>query len=179
MHKMYVAVVETGPQPDSGYSACFPDLPGCAAAGDTIAACVEDAHGALSLHLAGMIEDGEPLPAPTPLDQITVDDEVIVAHMAFIRVPVTGKTHCINIAENNDILLDQQKAYLEDYGIIETTELHDHEALHMASFLYQSVDRELIAHPSIYQNLERFKLACEAFDKLYELYNLIADEHMK
>ncbi|MBB6212518.1 type II toxin-antitoxin system HicB family antitoxin [Novispirillum itersonii] len=104
MFKTYAAVIETGPDSEAGCSAFFPDLPGCAAAGDTVAACFEDAHGALALHLAGMIEDGDPLPDPTPLDQITVDDDVHVAHIALIRVPVTGKTQRINITIDSTLL---------------------------------------------------------------------------
>ncbi|SIS36843.1 hypothetical protein [Insolitispirillum peregrinum] len=81
--------------------------------------------------------------------------------------------------ENEDAILEMQKICKKEYGIIETTEFHDHEALHMTSFLFQSIDRELMGHPSIYQNFDRFKLANEAFSKLFELYNLIAEEHMK
>lgn len=102
MHKSYVCVIESDDNP--GYSAFFPDLPGCAAAGDSITECFEDAHGALALHLAGMIEDGDPLPTPTPLDKIIVDDGVTVAHLALIRVPVTGKTQRINITVDSTLL---------------------------------------------------------------------------
>ncbi|GAB3132388.1 hypothetical protein GCM10027256_39410 [Novispirillum itersonii subsp. nipponicum] len=44
------------------------------------------------------------MPDPTPLDQITVDDDVHVAHIALIRVPVTGKTQRINITIDSTLL---------------------------------------------------------------------------
>ena len=57
----YVALLEkTG----TGYSAHVPDLPGCVAAGSTIEETTELVRGAIRMHLAGMAEDGEPIPEP-------------------------------------------------------------------------------------------------------------------
>jgi predicted RNase H-like HicB family nuclease len=49
----------------SGYSAWVPDLPGCVAAADTRVECEQLIREAIALHLAGMREDGEPIPEPT------------------------------------------------------------------------------------------------------------------
>ncbi|MEJ5979225.1 type II toxin-antitoxin system HicB family antitoxin [Novosphingobium sp. PS1R-30] len=69
----YVAVIEEG---DRGFGAYFPDLPGCATAGDTIAETIALASEALQLHVLGMREDCEILPEPTGLDDIPMDPEV-------------------------------------------------------------------------------------------------------
>jgi len=49
-------------QTGTGYSAHVPDLPGCVAAGSTLAETTELIRRAISLHVAGMREDGEPIP---------------------------------------------------------------------------------------------------------------------
>jgi predicted RNase H-like HicB family nuclease len=58
----YAIVIERGP---SSYSAYVPDLPGCVAVGasvDDVKALIRDA---IDAHLAGLREDGEPIPEPS------------------------------------------------------------------------------------------------------------------
>lgn len=50
---------------ETGYSAYAPDLPGCVAAGDTLEETSRLMMEAIDTHLAGMREDGEPIPEPT------------------------------------------------------------------------------------------------------------------
>ena len=47
----------------------FPDFPGCITAGETLNEAHALAAEALSFHVEGMLADGEPLPAPTPLER--------------------------------------------------------------------------------------------------------------
>lgn len=62
MLKIYEAVIE----PDEmGFSATFPDIPGCATQGDDMQDVCEMASDALSMMLSVMVEDGRPLPDPT------------------------------------------------------------------------------------------------------------------
>ncbi len=49
---------------ETGYSAHVPDLPGCVAAGATLEDTSALIRDAIRMHLAGMVEDGEPIPAP-------------------------------------------------------------------------------------------------------------------
>ncbi len=49
---------------DTRYSAYVPDLPGCVAAGATFEETIELMRGAIKMHLAGLREDGEPIPEP-------------------------------------------------------------------------------------------------------------------
>lgn len=59
----YPALFE--PEKNGGYSVSFPDLDGCFTQGDTYEAAYANAVDALSLHLYGMEEDGEAIPAPS------------------------------------------------------------------------------------------------------------------
>jgi len=49
----------------TGYSGYVPDLPGCVAAGDTLEQTSQLLLEAIEFHLAGMREDGDPIPEPT------------------------------------------------------------------------------------------------------------------
>jgi predicted RNase H-like HicB family nuclease len=93
----YVAVVHKEPASDYGVS--FPDFPGCITAGKTIDEAKDLAYEALLLHWEGLREDGEPLPAPTNLEDIVANPENADA-MAFLVVSVPdaqGKAKRINI----------------------------------------------------------------------------------
>ena len=59
----YLILVEGGPP--SNYSAWSPDLIGCVATGAGVEACVAAMHDAIVLHLQGMAEDGDAIPAPS------------------------------------------------------------------------------------------------------------------
>jgi predicted RNase H-like HicB family nuclease len=49
----------------TGYSAYVPDLPGCITTGPTREEAERLIREAIEFHLAGMREDGEPIPEPT------------------------------------------------------------------------------------------------------------------
>ena len=57
----YLVVIEKG---TSSCGAYVPDLPGCVAVGETRAEVAELIHEAIEFHLAGMKEDGLPIPEP-------------------------------------------------------------------------------------------------------------------
>jgi predicted RNase H-like HicB family nuclease len=59
MRMRYLVVYQQGP---SSYSAYSPDLPGCVAAGASLAETRQNMLGAIELHLSGLREDGLPLP---------------------------------------------------------------------------------------------------------------------
>lgn len=58
--KDYPAIFEAGTK--ESCSVFFPDIPGCVSAGDTFKEAKVNAIEALSLHISGMIEDGEKAP---------------------------------------------------------------------------------------------------------------------
>jgi predicted RNase H-like HicB family nuclease len=59
----YLILIEGGPP--SNYSAWSPDLPGCAATGDTVEEAVEHMRAAIAFHLEGLAEDGARIPEPS------------------------------------------------------------------------------------------------------------------
>ena len=58
----YMVVIEKG---DTSYGAYVPDLPGCIAVGDTESEVRKLIREAISFHIEGLIESGEPVPAPS------------------------------------------------------------------------------------------------------------------
>ncbi len=79
----YIAVVHK--DPDSDYGVSLPDFPGCITAGSTIDEAKDMAREALSLHIKGMLEDGEKIPEPSSLEDVMADPENADA-IAFLVV---------------------------------------------------------------------------------------------
>ena len=68
--KRYPVVIEPT---TTGYSAYSPDVPGCAAAGDTEEETRRNFQDALTVHFEAMREVGEPIPEPhTSVDYVEV-----------------------------------------------------------------------------------------------------------
>lgn len=87
--RYYTAVLEVAA--DGGYGVFFPDLPGCTSGGADAQEAATNAAEALALHIAGMVEDGEPLPAPSAPDApLPADwaDMPVLAAAPRILVPV-------------------------------------------------------------------------------------------
>jgi predicted RNase H-like HicB family nuclease len=93
---IYVAIVE-GDQ-DRGYSAFFPDLPGCVTAAETMVELPSAARDALSLHLQGMAEDGDAFPEPTALEDIKADAEVKEVGRILVDAEVEDAPVRVNIS---------------------------------------------------------------------------------
>jgi predicted RNase H-like HicB family nuclease len=68
----YSVVIEKG---ERNYSAYLPDVPGCIATGRTSKAALKRLARALEMHLAGLKEDGLPIPVPTTeVDYISLEE---------------------------------------------------------------------------------------------------------
>jgi predicted RNase H-like HicB family nuclease len=61
VRKRYLIVMEAT---STGYSAYSPDLPGCVATGATESEVEKRMRQAIELHVAGLREQGEPVPEP-------------------------------------------------------------------------------------------------------------------
>jgi predicted RNase H-like HicB family nuclease len=93
---IYVAIIE-GSQ-DEGYSAFFPDLPGCVTAAESMLELPAAAREALSLHLIGMFEDGEVPPEPTAIEAVRSDPDVKEAGRILVDVEVEDAPVRVNIS---------------------------------------------------------------------------------
>ena len=58
----------------NNYGVYFCDLPGCIATGGTLDEALRMAKDGLALHLWGMEQDGESIPAPTPFENIALNE---------------------------------------------------------------------------------------------------------
>ena len=59
----YLVIYEKGES--GGYGAYAPDLPGCVAVAETLEECRPLMKEAIEFHIAGLREDGDPIPSPT------------------------------------------------------------------------------------------------------------------
>jgi len=91
----YIAYLHKDKNSDFGVS--FPDFPGCITAGKTLEEARELAVEALTLHMAGMIEDGEVLPEPSTLDQLVHDPAMKGAVAFLVSAEAPEKTVRVNI----------------------------------------------------------------------------------
>ena len=72
---------------DSDFGVDFPDFPGCVSAGDTLDEARRMAQEALELHVGGMVEDGEKLPAASSLEAIMTNPENADAVAFLVTLP--------------------------------------------------------------------------------------------
>ncbi len=62
----YLVIIEPG---HNNFSAYAPDLPGCVSTGDTLEEVKSNIQEAISFHLDGMKQDGEPVPEPSSISE--------------------------------------------------------------------------------------------------------------
>jgi predicted RNase H-like HicB family nuclease len=92
----YIAYLHKDRNSDFGVS--FPDFPGCITAGKTLDQAHRMAAEALAFHIAGMVEDGDTIPAPSTLDALADDPARKDAVAFLVHVdPQTDRTVRINI----------------------------------------------------------------------------------
>jgi predicted RNase H-like HicB family nuclease len=71
--RQYIGLIHK--EADSDFGVSFPDFPGVATAGTTLDDARLMAEEALALHIEGMVADGDPIPAPSTLDEIMNDPQ--------------------------------------------------------------------------------------------------------
>lgn len=91
----YIAYLHKDRKSDYGVS--FPDFPGCVTAGKTLDEARRMAVEALSLHIEGMMEDGEAISEPSTLDALANDPAMKGAVAFLVNVDVAEKAERFNI----------------------------------------------------------------------------------
>lgn len=76
---------------DDGISIEFPDLPGCLPCAETTEEALANAKEALGLHLFGMEQDGEEIPAPSPITAIRLENGQIPALIEVFMPPIRAR----------------------------------------------------------------------------------------
>ena len=79
MEKSYYAYPAIFHYADDGISIEFPDLPGCLPCAESEEKAFINAKEALGLHLFGMEQDGDAIPAPTTASDIKPGDGEVIA----------------------------------------------------------------------------------------------------
>jgi predicted RNase H-like HicB family nuclease len=106
----------------TSYSVLVPDLPGCVSYGDTQQEALESARAAIDLHIQALIENGDAIPEPSSVDQVSDKDELHAVY-ALVEIPLseirekalTRKSTRINITFPEN-LLRKVDEYCEQTG---------------------------------------------------------------
>jgi len=105
----YIALLRKDTDRDFGVE--FPDFPGCVTAGTTLDEARRMADEALRLHVEGMIEDGDALPAPSALGAIMQDAANAAAVAFLVDVPSeASRVVRVNITLPEELLQQIDKA---------------------------------------------------------------------
>jgi len=83
----YIAIIHK--DKDSAYGVSFPEFPGCVAAGDDLDEARRMTEEALALHIEGLEEDGEAIPAPSSLETIMEDANNRAGVAVLVPAPET------------------------------------------------------------------------------------------
>lgn len=100
----YPAILEK--EPGSAYGVTFPDFPGCVSAGETAEEALVNAHEALAGHVALMVQDGDPLPKPTAVEEARGEPDSNVVAVSVVGVTVPGRARRVNVTLD-EALLDE------------------------------------------------------------------------
>ncbi len=99
----YIALVRK--QPNSCFGVEFPDFPGCVSGGDTLDEAIASAHEALALHVRGILEDGDQLPAPSSIDKVLRRRASKGAVPTLVRLAsVRGRSVRLNVTLEENLL---------------------------------------------------------------------------
>lgn len=91
----YIAYLHKDRKSDFGVS--FPDFPGCVTAGKTLEEARRMAVQALSIHIEGMMEDGDAIPEPSTLDAVANDPAMKGAVAFLVNIDIAEKAERFNI----------------------------------------------------------------------------------
>jgi len=101
----YIALIHK--EPTSDYGVSFPDFPGCVTAGVTLDEARREAAEALALHIDGMIEDGDAIPAPSSLEDVMAERENREAVAFLVPAPARqARAVRVSITLPEDVLAD-------------------------------------------------------------------------
>jgi predicted RNase H-like HicB family nuclease len=98
----YVAVVEGSEK--TGYSAFFPDLPGCATAAQGLAELIANARDVLALHIEGMVEDGADVPSASSIEALPIDKNLREAGRIIVDVEIDDAPLRVNVSIGANLL---------------------------------------------------------------------------
>jgi predicted RNase H-like HicB family nuclease len=93
--------------PESDYGVTIPDLHGCFSAGETLEEAIINSQEAILTHIEGLLIDDEPIPSPTPIEELrkVIKDESAVWAIASVDLSeLSERVKRINITIPEKIL---------------------------------------------------------------------------
>ncbi len=115
-------------EPDGGFSVAIPDFPGCYGTGETLDSAAADAAMSLRMHVYGVLDDGDPLPAPSGPDSIGAAPDGAVA--ILVPAPPVGMAQAgVTMTE---ALLAEVDAAAKRAGVSRSAFLADAAARHLS-----------------------------------------------
>ncbi|NTF08726.1 type II toxin-antitoxin system HicB family antitoxin [Agrobacterium rubi] len=102
---------------DSDFGVSFPDFAGVVTAGSDLDDARQMAEEALTLHVEGMVEDGEAIPEPSSLDAIMADPDNRDAVAILVSLKIESKKAIrLNITLPEDVLKEID-TYAQVHGL--------------------------------------------------------------
>ncbi|MCR6854005.1 type II toxin-antitoxin system HicB family antitoxin [Bacillus thuringiensis] len=105
---VYPAILEKS---SDGFGIYFPDLPGCVSHADTQEDALKEGREALGLHLSGMEEDNDPIPDPSTIENIELEQDEY-AFLIDVWMPPLRKQDKLVYKRKNVTL----PSYLEEHA---------------------------------------------------------------
>jgi predicted RNase H-like HicB family nuclease len=93
---------------DGSYGISFPDFPGCVSGGRNLDEALTRGKETLAFHIAGIVEDGDPVPSPRSLGELKADPVFMKdsKSAAIVAVPVQlpGRAVRVNVSLDEGLL---------------------------------------------------------------------------
>lgn len=81
----YPIAIEIGNE-TTAFGVIVPDLSGCFSAGDTLDEAIDNAKEAITLHIDGLLDDNETIPAPSPVSRYSSSAEYAGSIWALVEI---------------------------------------------------------------------------------------------
>ena len=121
---------------DSDFGVSFPDFAGVVTAGSDLDDARQMAEEALTLHVEGMVEDGEAIPEPSSLDATMADPDNRDAVAILVSLKIESKKAIrLNITLPEDVLKEID-TYAQAHGLTRS------------GFLARAAKHEIASSPS-------------------------------
>lgn len=97
----YPAIIDRASE---GYGISFPDFPGCVAHGMSIGEACIQGEKALAMHVEAMIQDKDPIPTPSSLDDVELVEGSDDVACVMVRADVPTKTERVLVSMDANLL---------------------------------------------------------------------------
>ncbi|MGC2857202.1 type II toxin-antitoxin system HicB family antitoxin [Novispirillum sp. DQ9] len=108
MRRLYPAVID---RDGDVYGISLPDFPGCVSSADTAEGAIAGIEEALAGHVALMVEDGDAIPDPTPLDKVTWQPDEGVICVTLVAVVIPSRLRRYNVCLDEGLVAEIDRRF--------------------------------------------------------------------